>query len=833
MFSRQPRNGAADHDDGMREPVADQPTGSGADSGPPAGDRPAGHGSSTGSTPAAPLTVAELLARSGTVPGRRAERRESAEATGRQQQVAEDGQPSRPPLRGGIRRDPPRPSGPAPSVVPRTGWQPAMPEPVPEPVPEPEAPAAEPLRRPAVGWATGDDSAPRGFRPPPRTAPPGAVPAGTNPPRPVPAAPAPPRPAEQPPAPVQQPPTARPAPGPSAAAGQLPGTGAPARPVPARPVPGSAAPVVRSAAASSPPPPSPVRPAVQTPAAPSSSLGSLAGSSSPVQPAPVVIPAVRVVPPVSVTPAPPLPGGSPYPSVPVPGVRRSLPLPPIPGRDIPAVRPPEPTPPRIREPMSPGRRRLTRAALALVALLGLVAAYYVGLYFYVDRSIERVDALVTDGPEVLAPQLQESAETYLVVGTGLPGRSGLAAVSALIAHVPAGGEQAVLVSVPPTALGDTPTCRDADGDVRPAVTEPFASALLSGGPSCLVRSVQQVTGLRIDHYLALDLGKLPGMVDTLGDIPVCLPWSAAAAGADSSLPAGENRLTGDEAAAYLRPSGTGSDVTGAGAAQREQLVLTSTLRTALGKDTLADPLTLTRFLSTAGDAFTLDADTTLGDVRALGATLGALPADAVQRTQIPVARVGYVPAGSDQAAVLLDAAGTRELFDAVIDDGRLPAAAVADTATQPASAGAAAGTAPADTPSDPASADPVPEGTVVTVAPAGVTLDVLDATGGNRATEVADGLAAQGFRIGVRGLEPAAVDRTTVRYAPEALEPARTVAAAVPGSVLLASDEVGGGVQLVIGADYTGLAPADLGTAVPTTAAPAPVETEAGAASCS
>ncbi|WP_241176119.1 cell division control 45 family protein [Modestobacter sp. KNN46-3] len=31
---------------------------------------------------------------------------------------------------------------------------------------------------------------------------------------------------------------------------------------------------------------------------------------------------------------------------------------------------------------------------------------------------------MTDGPEVLAPQLQETSSTYLVVGTGVPGRSG-------------------------------------------------------------------------------------------------------------------------------------------------------------------------------------------------------------------------------------------------------------------------------------------------------------------------------------------------------------------------------------------------------------------------
>ncbi|WP_166503595.1 LCP family protein [Modestobacter italicus] len=512
-------------------------------------------------------------------------------------------------------------------------------------------------------------------------------------------------------------------------------------------------------------------------------------------------------------------------------MRRSLPLPPIPGRDVPASDQGTITDLTVpRRPASPARRRLTRVVLALVALLGVVAAYYVGLYFYVDRTLDRVDALVTDGPEVLAPQLQESAQTYLLVGTNLPGRSGLSAVSTLIARVSDDGQQAVLVSVPPTALSDTPTCRDSDGEVRPAASEAFASALLDGGPSCLVRSVQQLTGLRVDHYLALDLERLPGMVDALGEVSVCIPDAATGAGSALDLPPGETRLTGEDVTDFLRAGSTGSDLTGAAAAEREQLVLTATLRTALDTGTVADPLTLTRLLTRTGDTFTVDADTALDDVRVLGSTLGDLSGDALQRAEVPVAQVGYVPAGSDQAAVVVDAAATRELFDAVIDGGTLPASAESQAAAD--------GAAPADASTGPGAAgslpDPteaLPAGTVTTVAPAGVTVDVLDASGVGRTTDVAEALAAGGFRVGARGEEPAAVDRTVVRYGPASVEPARTVAAAVPGAVLQPTEEVGAAVQLVIGPDFTAVSPAPVGTAVPTTAAPVPLDEGTGAAS--
>ncbi|MGY2078403.1 LCP family glycopolymer transferase [Modestobacter sp. SYSU DS0657] len=515
---------------------------------------------------------------------------------------------------------------------------------------------------------------------------------------------------------------------------------------------------------------------------------------------------------------PPLPA---QPSVPVPGVRRSLPVPPIPGRDAPVPPPPaeQPAPVRRRAPAGPGRRRLARAGVAVAALLATVLAFYVGLYFYADVSLQRVDALATDGPEVLAPQLQETSRTYLVVGTDLPGRTGPAAVSTLVAHVSGDGGSAVLVSVPPTALTDTPTCRGADGEVREAVTEPFATALLDGGPACLVRAVQQVSGLRIDHYLQLDAARLPELVDALDDVTMCLPVPTGDAAL--ALPAGVHELTGEQAAGYLRPGGDGHDVTGDAVAQRQERLLAATMGTAVAGSTLADPMTLTRFLSRASDALTVDADTTLGDVRTFGTTFADLDADAVDRAALPVSRIGYVPAGGDQAAVVVDATATRQLFDAVIDSGRLPAAEEV-----------AAEAAPADSPPAPAEADPVPEGTTVSVEPAGVTVDVLDGTGGERTAEVADGLAAQGFRVAARGVEPAAVDRTVVRYGPASLEPARTVAAAVPGAVLVESDQVGGAVQLVVGPDYTGLAPVALGTPVPGAAAPAPAPAPEGTADC-
>src|SRR5207237_947071 len=140
--------------------------------------------------------------------------------------------------------------------------------------------------------------------------------------------------------------------------------------------------------------------------------------------------------------------------------RHSTPIPPLPG----LAPPPDGARPRTRfprrrpdrPPLSPARRRLARAVLVLVAVVGVVALYHLGLYFYVDQKIDRVDALATNGPEVLAPALQAGAQTYLIVGTGVPGEKGPNSVLALLASVSPEGDRAALVSLPPTALVDTP-----------------------------------------------------------------------------------------------------------------------------------------------------------------------------------------------------------------------------------------------------------------------------------------------------------------------------------------------------------------------------------------
>src|SRR3712207_9432274 len=110
---------------------------------------------------------------------------------------------------------------------------------------------------------------------------------------------------------------------------------------------------------------------------------------------------------------------------------------------------------------------------------------------------------------------------------------------------------------------------------------------------------------------------------------VCLPAATPAVAASAEpLPAGASTMSGERATGYLAPGDAGADVTGEAVAERAQLVLTSTLRTAMSAGTLRKPAPPNRVLTPGPDAPTLAGETTPGDLRPLAGTLGDLSGDA-------------------------------------------------------------------------------------------------------------------------------------------------------------------------------------------------------------
>ena len=82
------------------------------------------------------------------------------------------------------------------------------------------------------------------------------------------------------------------------------------------------------------------------------------------------------------------------------------------------------------------------------------------------------------------------------------------------------------------------------------------AAFAIGGAPLLTQTVEQATGLRLDHYAEIGFSGFAGLVDALGGITICptTPINDPLAGID--LPAGCQKLDGRDALGYVRTRDT-------------------------------------------------------------------------------------------------------------------------------------------------------------------------------------------------------------------------------------------------------------------------------------
>jgi LCP family protein required for cell wall assembly len=215
--------------------------------------------------------------------------------------------------------------------------------------------------------------------------------------------------------------------------------------------------------------------------------------------------ATRALPQQPATPPPPPPGSG----------RGSTPPPGPSSRPA----PPRPTPPPGAPPSGGGRRRLKPWLWVVVGLLLLWVVYLVAVPLFAWSKVEKIDAFPDDGrPD------DQPGTTYLMVGSDSRGdltaeqRKELHAGNApgqrtdtiMILHTGSGPN--LLMSIPRDSIVSIPGHGDA---------EKINAAYAYGGPKLLVRTVENETGIRIDHFVEIGFGGFVGLVDAVGGIEIC------------------------------------------------------------------------------------------------------------------------------------------------------------------------------------------------------------------------------------------------------------------------------------------------------------------------
>lgn len=244
------------------------------------------------------------------------------------------------------------------------------------------------------------------------------------------------------------------------------------------------------------------------------------------------------------------------------------------------------------------------------------------------------------------------------------------------------GQGATVLSLPRDLL--VTRCDGSRGKINSA----YAIGEQDGaGPSCVVQTVANLTGVAIDHYVQVNLAGFIDVVDALGGVEMYLdePLQDPAAGLD--LPEGCVKLDGQQALAFARARKSldgGSDL---GRIARQQRLLREIVQEAADADTLANVPELFSVVAAAGRAVETDSDLSLNVVRRLVLTFRGVEADDVAMFTVPASEDS-----SGAGSYLVPNDESEEVFERFADGtlGEEPARRTGST-SQPQAGGANAG----------------------------------------------------------------------------------------------------------------------------------------------
>jgi LCP family protein required for cell wall assembly len=334
------------------------------------------------------------------------------------------------------------------------------------------------------------------------------------------------------------------------------------------------------------------------------------------------------------------------------------------------------------------RRRWGRIILlSLVVLLLALGGTGYWLYSGLNGNIDGVDldkALGTDRPE----KLPTSGQNLLVLGSdsrdgdnaslGTGKVSGARSDTALVVHIPEGREQAVAVSIPRDTLVTRPECTKNDGSALPEAKRVMFNSVYSlAGPACVVKTVEKMSGVRMDHYMEIDFAGFKGLVDAIGGVPVTIdePIKDSSSGLD--LSAGTHTLDGTQALAFVRTRhgvGDGSDLGRIGLQQQFLIALLSEVKK---QDLLGSPTKTYKIANSLTSALTTDSElASLTSLADFARSMNGVDPATMETIMLPVAYDKIDP----NRVVAAEPQAT-DLWKAVRSDSEIPESAKKSPAT--------------------------------------------------------------------------------------------------------------------------------------------------------
>jgi len=445
------------------------------------------------------------------------------------------------------------------------------------------------------------------------------------------------------------------------------------------------------------------------------------------------------------------------------------------------------------EPRSRSRRPSRRTILggaAIVAMLAVVAtslvayAQYRGVLASIHR--EKVSAAMLGKRPPFTAGLN-----ILVIGSdsraGLKGYGrevlGARSDTSMLLHIAPGHTRADIVSFPRDSMVPVLACAD-DGlghhgqSAQPGVLERLNATFSAGGAPCLWKTLEQETGIRIQHFVEVNFAGFQSIVNDVGGVPVCLPFAVNNAQSRLHLSAGRHVVNGGQALAFVRLReniGEGSDTQ---RIQRQQYFLAAVMQKLKATNLLAQPGRIYNVVRDVARSLTTDSGLDLSTMLRIADSMKSLNSSAVQFITVPV-----VPYPGDPAAELSWAQPqAHQLFSAIEADRELPQTAKGkkpSTATMP------------------------------TVQPARVNVQVLNGAGTQGlASTAATALTSKGFKVTGQGdATNFGYTSNVIQYSSAAQLPQVNTLKSALGPVAVQQNATlgTGSLTLILGSSYAGL----------------------------
>jgi LCP family protein required for cell wall assembly len=496
------------------------------------------------------------------------------------------------------------------------------------------------------------------------------------------------------------------------------------------------------------------------------------------------------------------------------------------------------------------RRSAMMAGRVIAALIAVLALALTGGAWQWNASknnkLNNVAALDPNSRDIVDPNAQFGDENFLIVGVDsrfgansdmgagdTADAGGARSDTVMLVNIPADRKRVVAVSFPRDLAISPMQCEAWNPETReygPLYdddTETYGpdqvytetklnSAYAFGGPKCLVKVIQKISGLSINRFMAIDFAGFAKMVDALGGVEVCSTTPLEDYELGTVLAnAGRQMVDGHTALNYVRARQVTTELNGDyGRIKRQQLFLSSLLRSLISSNTFFSLSKLNNVVNMfINDSYVDNIGTK--DLVDLGQSLQGVSAGRITFVTVPT--TGITDADGNEEPRSQD---IRALFDAIINDDPLPGENDKNETTTPVTSAKktseAEATQQTTTPTPQQASATTELVDAVTTSPQEVSVHVSNSTGQEGlGSSVTSELELHGFKVDTPDDYASPVSATTVMFSPGNEQAAATVAATLGSPKIERVNGLGDVVNVVLGPDFSSVsAPPPSGSAV-------------------